>query len=407
MKKYKIKYIGNTGNYEFISVDANNPKEAEMVAQIKGVAPIGINEEAEGAAFTLPFISWFKGVPLGETYHFTRLFATLTKAGVPILDSLGLLSQRTKHKNLRDILKQMVANVMQGRGLQTVFFENMQVFGRTYVNLVKVGEDSGELPKVLGRLTQLLERQLKLRRTIKKAMAYPSFVFGMSILVTGSILYFIVPKFMGVYGKFGVTLPFPTRVVLFMSSLFVDNIFKVIAGVLLLSIFFNYSYTTRLGRRVIDGTLLSLPLVGGMFRDYEIAQLAKAYSILIHSGITAVTGLDIIGSAVGIIQIEDAVARVASSVKGGASIAESFQKEEPLIPELLNRMVLVGEKTGNLAEMLEHVSNFYEEEFNNAVDSMAQLIEPLMMVFLGLGVGGIVVALYLPIFGLTQLISKK
>ncbi|MBF0545695.1 MAG: type II secretion system F family protein [Candidatus Riflebacteria bacterium] len=407
MKKFRVKYIGSLGSYEFLSIEANSAKEAEAIAQIKGISSISTTEEGAKSPFSNPFKGLFSRVPLGEVYHFTRLFATLTRAGVPILDSLSLLAQRTAHRNLKKILMEMTSHVLQGRGLQNVFFDNVGTFDKTYVNLIKVGEDSGELPKVLARLTQLLERQLKLRRIVRKAMAYPTFVLAMSAIVTGAILYFIVPRFMTVYGRFGVELPIPTQIVLFSSSLFVDHIGKVILGSTFFLIFFQFFYKTKFGRKVVDGTILSLPMFGTMIRDYEIAQLTKAYSILIHSGISAVTGLDIISSAVGIIQIEEAVHRVAVTVQGGISIAESFQKEEPLLPELLNRMVLVGEKTGNLSEMLEHISSYYEEEFNNQVDSFAQLIEPLMMVFLGLGVGGIVVALYLPIFGLTKLISKK
>lgn len=407
MKRYKVKFKNPSGEFEFREIDAPSSEEAENMARFQGLWPESVVEVTQGSGwldFEVPFIG---GVSLAEMFHFTRLFATLTRAGIPILETLDLLADRATHPTMRRNLEQIVDAIREGSGLHQTFSRYEAMFDATYLNLVKVGEDAGQLPDVLERLTELIERRLRLRRMIRKALAYPGFVMGVSGFVTWGILTYIVPRFKDVYGRFGVELPDLTKFTLACSDLVVHNSLKMLFGLILAIIVSVLIRRTKPGRRVFDWIALHLPLMGPMNHNYEIAQSSKSLSILIHSGVTVLGALEIVIPSIERVQIREAFERAAEAIKGGKSLGESFTAEEPWLPDLLNRMVVVGERTGNLSEMLDHVSKFYEEEFNNNVETMATLIEPILIVMLGGVIGVIVISLYLPIFSLAQLITQK
>ncbi len=403
MKKFRVSVRTLNGDLETRDITAQNQTEAAELIRLQGGLPEAISEATEGWSFSFGK----PGVPLGELYHFTRLFATLSKAGVPLLETLELLSQRSSHPGLGLVLTAIVDDVRGGSGLAVAFKAHPDVFDPTYMNMVQVGEESGELPKVLLRLTSLLEKRLQLRRMIKKALTYPLLVMGLSGLVTYGILTYIVPRFKDIYARFGGDLPWLTKLTINISDILIQHALITLAVIPLLIGACMMLVRTPGGRRLWDRFLLSLPLFGPMFHTYEIAGFAKSFAILIHSGITVSSSLAIITPAIDRAPIRDAIEQVAESIKGGTTMSESFYKHEPWLPDLLNRMVAVGEKTGNLPEMLEHVAEYYEDEFHANVETLASLIEPMLIVFLGVIIGGIVVSLYLPIFGMAKLISRR
>ncbi|HOI89652.1 MAG TPA: type II secretion system F family protein [Candidatus Rifleibacterium sp.] len=402
MKKFKVKAQRSDGSTEILSISAESPRDAMDAVAIRGLNPINAELEVENTP-----ISFGGGVKDDELYHFTRLFGTLTRAGIPIIETLEMLVNRADSQTMQDALKNIVASISDGNSLKSSFEKYPKIFDRTYLQLLEVGEESGKMPQVLERLTGLLKKRIQLRGMIIKALTYPMLVMVLSFIVVGAILIKIVPRFKEIYAKFGGDLPAITKFTLACSDALINYFPAFAGGTVLFVIILVLLKRTATGKRLYDRTVLSLPLFGQMFHTYEIAGFAKSFSMLIHSGITVTSAMELIRQSVDREPIRESITTAAEMIRQGKDIAQSFDSQLPWLPELLNRMVAVGERSGNLPEMLDHVSDFYEEEFNNKVETLASLIEPMLIVFLGVIIGGIVVSLYLPIFGMAKLISRR
>lgn len=405
MKRFRVNVRTEAGTLEERVISARTPEEAGELARLQGMLPEDIQEVVDSDQ-----TSWLGGggaVPLTELYHFTRLFATLTRAGVPILEAMMLLHDQTTHPTLKGILARIAEDIKAGTSIAAAFREHAACFDATYLHLLAVGEESGELSRVLARLTAMLDKRIKLRRLVRKAMTYPLLVMSLSAVVTWAILAYIVPRFKDIYRRFGSELPWPTRLTIATSDILATHAVASLGVVIVgLAVWWVIGRTST-GRRVYDRIALGLPLIGPMYHTFEIAGFAKSFSILIHSGITVVSALDILVPAVQRIPIREALKDAAEGVRSGRPMGESFAAQAPWLPDILNKMVTVGERTGNLTEMLDHVAEFYEEEFYNKVETLASLIEPIMIVFLGVVIGGLVISLYLPIFGMARLIARR
>lgn len=402
MKKFKVKAQRSDGSTEILSISAESPRDAMDAVAIRGLNPINAELEVENTP-----ISFGGGVKDDELYHFTRLFGTLTRAGIPIIETLEMLVNRADSQTMQDALKNIVASISDGNSLKSSFEKYPKIFDRTYLQLLEVGEESGKMPQVLERLTGLLKKRIQLRGMIIKALTYPMLVMVLSFIVVGAILIKIVPRFKEIYAKFGGDLPAITKFTLACSDALINYFPAFAGGTVFFVIILVLLKRTATGKRLYDRTVLSLPLFGQMFHTYEIAGFAKSFSMLIHSGITVTSAMELIRQSVDREPIRESITTAAEMIRQGKDIAQSFDSQLPWLPELLNRMVAVGERSGNLPEMLDHVSDFYEEEFNNKVETLASLIEPMLIVFLGVIIGGIVVSLYLPIFGMAKLISRR
>ncbi|MFZ2956647.1 MAG: type II secretion system F family protein [Candidatus Ozemobacteraceae bacterium] len=405
MKTFHITFQNPSGEDEIREVHAASADEADELIAAEGIIPLKTVEVAEAAEWSLTGL--WGGVSLQELYHFTRLFGTLTRAGIPILEALSLIEERTKHQLLRKTLGRIRDDIQSGSGLGPAFSNHPRVFDPTYQNLIRVGEESGELGQVIGRLVTILDRRIKLGRAIRKAMTYPALVMVLSTIVTWGILTFIVPRFKDIYARFGNDLPWMTQFTLTASDILIHNTMSIVLLCVSAWLVFLLIRRTERGRDALDRLTLGIPLFGAMYHTYEIAQFSKSFSILIHSGLTVVSALDILIPAISRVPIREAVIKAAEEIRGGQSMGESFAAVEPWVPDLFNRMLTVGERSGNLTEMLDHVAEFYEEEFHNKVETIASLIEPLMIVFLGVIIGGIVISLYLPIFGMAKMITRR
>ncbi len=402
MKKFKVKAQKPDGSIEIFSISAESPRDAMDAVAIRGLNPIKAEPEVETTS-----ISFGGGVKDDELYHFTRLFGTLTRAGIPIIETLEMLVNRADSQTMQDALKNIVASISDGNSLKSSFEKYPKIFDRTYLQLLEVGEESGKMPQVLERLTGLLKKRIQLRGMIIKALTYPMLVMVLSFIVVGAILIKIVPRFKEIYSKFGGDLPAITKFTLACSDALINYFPAFAGGAILFVIILILLKRTATGKRLYDRTVLRLPLFGQMFHTYEIAGFAKSFSMLIHSGITVTGAMELIRQSVDREPIRESITTATEMIRQGKDIAQSFDSQLPWLPELLNRMVAVGERSGNLPEMLDHVSDFYEEEFNNKVETLASLIEPMLIVFLGVIIGGIVVSLYLPIFGMAKLISRR
>lgn len=403
MKSFRVKFQNQDNSFSFIELSAETAREAEEMAEIQGYVALEAIEVKEAPGFSF---SW-SSVPTSELYHFTRLFATLTRAGIPLLETLELLANRVKNAKLQSALLQIAQSVKEGTGLKASFSKHEKIFDKTYLQLMEVGEESGNLPQVLDRLTVLLKKKIQLRGMIIKALTYPVLVMVLSTVVVTAILVKIVPRFKEIYTKFGGELPAMTRFTISCSDILINYAPAIIIAVIFFLFLLLLGKKTATGKRIYDNLVLKLPLFGSMFHTYEIAGFAKSFSMLVHSGITITSSLNLIQQAADRYPISQALLAANESIKAGTGISASFDQQMPWLPELLNRMVAVGERSGNLPEMLDHVADFYEEEFNNKIETIASLIEPMLIVFLGVIIGGIVVSLYLPIFGMAKLISRR
>ncbi|MGM0600545.1 MAG: type II secretion system F family protein, partial [Candidatus Rifleibacteriota bacterium] len=280
MNKYSVKVQTGPDSFDFITVRAESEREAAESASLRGYSVIETELKIEKN-----YLSFNLGkVPAGELYHFTRLFATLTRAGIPLLETIEMLAKRAENTKLKQALTAINKDIEEGQGLTVSFSRHEGIFDKTYLQLIEVGEESGNLPQVLDRLTQLLRKKIKLRGMIIKALTYPVLVMVLSLIVVAAILIKIVPRFKEIYSKFGGDLPAMTRITLDCSDLLINYFPLFVIGLILLFTGLWLGKKTLWGKTLYDRFVLSLPLLGPMFHTYEIAGFAKSFSMLVHSG---------------------------------------------------------------------------------------------------------------------------
>jgi len=403
MKRFHVSYRTSTGSLNSRLISAENVEEAEGIARFEGIWPEKIIEEKGRSIFLKPF-GW---VSLGELYHFTWMFAALTRAGFPILEALDFLAERSSHGILKVTLRDIFEKIQSGSGMKAAFAAHPTVFDLTYQSLVGIGEETGELNKILSRLRDLIGRKIKLRRDLIHALSYPIIVLGLSILIVWAILKYIVPKFVEIYGRYGEELPGLTQFVISCSDFVIKYTIQTLVVILLIIILGYFIRNTRWGKPLWDRVILYLPIAGPMIHDYDIAHFARSFSILFHSGVPLLTALEILIPTVERVPIREAIVNATQEISSGKSIGESFLAQEPWFPDVFNRMLIVGERSGFLSEMLDHIADYYEESFNKYVDTLTTLIEPFLIVFLGGIIAIITIALYLPIFALGKVILKR
>ena len=343
-------------------------------------------------------------VSMSEILIFTKYFATLIKAGIPVLRCLATLSRQMTTWHLKSVIWTMRNEVEGGVPLNTSFKKNESLFGLLYVNLIRVGEESGRLFGVLDRLGMLLERELRLRRRVMAALTYPAIITLVAVLVVTFLMVFVIPQFSKLFAQFGQELPMPTQIVIGISNFLKENVLNLFAALLAFVMVIYQTNQTEKGRWFFDSMKLKLPLFGDLSQKYNIALFSRNLATLFQSGVPIISGMKISIEVVENVVLADALRKVVREVEGGQPIARALEKVE-VMPELSTQMIEIGEESGNLDEMLERVAEFYEEEINFLVDQLAAMIEPAFIVVLGTIVGGIVLAMYLPIFRMAKVVS--
>ncbi|HNV72542.1 MAG TPA: type II secretion system F family protein [Candidatus Ozemobacteraceae bacterium] len=347
---------------------------------------------------------FYNMISLSEILIFTKYFSTLIKAGIPVLRCLSTLSRQMSTWRFKNTIWTMRNEVEGGIPLHATFKKNEDIFGLLYVNLVRVGEESGRLFNCLDRLGHLLDRELKLRRKVLSAMTYPAIISIVAIGVVTFLMVVVIPQFSKLFSQFGQELPYPTQVVINISNFIKDNILNLIAGSIGFLLVLYQVNQTEGGRNFFDNLKLKIPLFGTLTQKYNIALFARNLSTLFQSGVPIISGMKISIEVVENVVIAQALQKVVREVEGGTPIARALERVE-IMPELSTQMIEIGEESGNLDEMLERVAEFYEDEINFLIDQMAALIEPAFIVVLGTIVGGIVLAMYLPIFRMARVVS--
>ncbi|SNZ09985.1 type IV pilus assembly protein PilC [Persephonella hydrogeniphila] len=334
---------------------------------------------------------------------FTRQLGAMINAGVGIAESLEILSEQMPNKTLADALKKVKEDVVAGMSLSKAMAKHPKVFPEFLVNLIEAAEESGNLDVILQRATVYYEKIAAIKRKIVSASWYPAMVVVIATVIVLGILTFIVPTFAQLYSSMGGELPFLTQLLINASNAVKSNILYIIIGIIGLVILNKFIYSTRAGKEVYHRIFLHLPLLGNIFLKGAIAKFSRTLATLISGGVPIMRSLEISSSVAGNVVIEKAVLEAKDKVEKGQEIYKSLDPK--IFPPILIAMVRVGEDTGRLDEMLDTIANFFEDEVDRAVEGLISTIEPLLMVFIGTIVGIILIALYLPIFKMGELIK--
>src|SRR5688500_2611513 len=340
-------------------------------------------------------------VSMRDIVIFTRQFSTMINAGLPLVQALTILAEQSEDANLKEISKQVVFDVESGNTVADALGKHPSAFSVLYVNMVAAGEAGGILDTSLMRLAVFMEKNDALIRKVKGAMIYPGVIMtvaGGAIIV---LLVFVIPTFQRMFAEVGIPLPLPTRIVIGMSKALASYWYLMVAGVVALGYAFKQYYATQDGKLVIDRLALKAPVLGDVLRKSAVSRFTRTLGTLIGSGVSILDGLEITAKTSGNRVIQDAIMESRASIAGGETISAPLKKSQ-VFPPMVISMINVGEQTGGLDEMLTKIADFYDEEVDAAVSGLLSLMEPVMIVFLGVVVGGMVVAMYLPIFDMVN-----
>lgn len=328
---------------------------------------------------------------------FTRQFSTMIDAGLPLVQGLTILAEQTDNRTFKKILKQVTKDVEGGSTLAEALKKHPDVFDDLFVNLVAAGEMGGILDTILQRLATYIEKAEKLRAKIKGAMTYPAVVMGIAIIVITIILVFVIPVFEEMFKGVGSALPAPTQFVVNLSRFVKSKIHYIIGVVILLIWGVRYYRKTQNGRKQTDALALKLPIFGPLLKKVAVARFTRTLGTMISSGVPILDALDVTAKTSGNVVLEEVILEVRGSIAEGQTIAEPLA-ETDIFPAMVIQMISVGEATGALDAMLEKIADFYDDEVDTAVEALTSMLEPMLMVFLGGSIGGLVIAMYLPIF---------
>ena len=387
-------------------LDASGETAVATRLRSMGVSPISIEESKEGTGLSkeLNIPGLTKGVGLKDLAIMSRQMSTMIAAGLSLLRTLTILSEQTASKPLAKILHDVTTDIESGVSLSDALNKHAESFPPIMINLVRAGEIGGFLDDALETIAGNFESEVKLRSTIKSALTYPVIVLIMSLVSVVAMLVFIVPVFQKMFATLGGSLPLPTQMLVYLSNAMPVVLPILIVGGVAFSIWWRANKNTERVLKVVDPIKLKLPVFGKLFTKLAVARFSRNFSSMMGAGVPILQALQIVGETSGNWVVENALKNVAESVRQGKSIAEPLIKE-PVFPAMVTQMIAVGEDAGALEQMLAKIADFYDQEVQSATEQLTAMIEPLMVAFLGVVVGGMIVALYLPIFNIFNLIK--
>ena len=371
--------------------------EAALTAELrrKGIVPTSIRPQS-----TLKFSFGGGGsVSSKDLVVFTRQFCTMIDAGLPLVQCLDILSRQQDNPYFKKCLIEVKESVESGSTFAEALKKHPKIFDELYVNLVAAGEVGGILDTILNRLAAYIEKSLKLKKQVKSAMTYPMTIIGIASLVVGVILIFVIPAFESMFASFNSELPMPTQIVINLSRGLKKYILVIIAAIWFFIFLCKRFYASPKGRELVDDNALKLPVIGVLIRKVAVAKFTRTLGTMISSGVPILDGLDIVAKTAGNRTVERAIYQVRQSISEGKTIAEPLSKSG-VFPPMVCQMIAVGEQAGAIDTMLNKIADFYDDEVDEAVGNLTAMMEPLLMLFLGTVVGGLVIAMYLPIFKL-------
>ncbi len=400
MAKFSWEAKGKSGSIQRGVMEA--PNAAAVEAQLKkfAFAGITIKEEGKGLSKELKFPGFGRRrVQTKELVVFTRQFATMIDSGLPLVQCLDILANQQENKTFKDIILKVKESVESGSTFADALRKHPKAFDELYVNLVAAGEVGGILDTILSRLAAYMEKAMKLKKQIKGAMIYPATIMAVAVIVVAVILIFVIPTFAKMFTEFGSELPAPTKFVIALSNFFVTYIFLILGVLAVLFIAFKKYYATPNGKKTVDKYVLKAPICGPLVRKVAVARFTRTLGTMVSSGVPIMDGLDIVARTAGNKIVEEAVYKVRQAISEGKTMAEPLAACG-VFPPMVVQMISVGEATGAMDTMLNKIADFYDDEVDAAVSALTAMMEPLLMVFLGTTVGGLVIAMYLPIFKL-------
>jgi type IV pilus assembly protein PilC len=400
MPKYGWEARSKAGSVQKGVMEADNVIQVETQLKKYGFSGISVKEQGKGLSFEIKFPgSGAKKIQTKDLVVFTRQFATMIDSGLPLVQCLDILSAQQENKTFREILVKVKESVESGSTFADALARHPKAFDQLYVNLVAAGEVGGILDTILGRLAAYIEKAMKLKKQVKGAMVYPITIMSIAVVVVGVILVFVIPTFAKMFADFGGELPMPTQIVIAISNFLTKYILVIIAAIFGLKFAFGKYYASPKGKKIIDRMALNAPIIGPLVRKVSVAKFTRTLGTMISSGVPIMDGLEIVAKTAGNKIVEEAIYKVRQAISEGKTIAEPLA-QSGVFPAMVVQMISVGEATGAMDTMLNKIADFYDDEVDDAVGAMTSMMEPLLMVFLGTTVGGLVVAMYLPIFKL-------
>jgi len=343
-------------------------------------------------------------IKLDDLVVFARQLATMVEAGVPLVQSLDILGEQSENLSLKQIILDVHDSVESGKSLSEALEKHKKVFSNFFVSMIQAGESSGRLDEILDRLATYIEKTSILQKKVRSALVYPAVVSIMAVIITMSMLTFVIPKFAGIFESLNAPLPVPTRILIKLSELLRQYFIMIVSAISGFIFAFNWFINTKRGRLWFDAKKLTVPLFGPLLLKVAVSKFSRTLSTLIRSGVPILTSLEIVGRTSGNRLIENLLQDVRTSIKEGENISGPLGKKK-IFPPMVVRMVSVGEETGELEKMLAKVADFYDTQVDAAVDSLTSIIEPLVIAFLAIVIGAIVIAMFLPILTLTSAIK--
>jgi type IV pilus assembly protein PilC len=396
-------YKGRNRLNELVQGERDAANQDELRALLRREQVVMTQASEKGRDISIPKLGRRRKVKAKELAVFTRQFSVMIDAGLPLVQCIDILAEQQNNQFFKDVLRQVRQNVEEGSTLFSALQKHPRVFDNLYTSMVEAGETGGVLDLILQRLATLIEKVVKLKRSIVSASIYPAAVVFVAVAAVAVIMIVVIPQFqqifMGLLGP-GEQLPLPTRIVMGISGFLAGwGGLGLLAGIIASVVGFRFYYKTPNGRWNIDKVILKLPIFGSLVRKIAVARFSRILSTLLSSGVPILQSLDITAKTAGNVIIEDAVLKVRAGVERGENFVDPL-KATDVFPHMVGQMIGVGEQTGALDAMLGKIADFYEEEVDTAIADLLSMIEPLLILFLGVTIGSIVISMYLPLFTL-------
>jgi type IV pilus assembly protein PilC len=383
-------------------MDAADEAVVRGLLRRQGLKSINVQKKPKDLLEYLPFLK--QKVKEKNIVVFARIFATMINAGLPLIQCLDLLALQEQNKTFAKIITTVKEDIEGGSTLHDALKKHPRVFDELFVNLVAAGESGGILDVILNRLSNYMEKAMKLKSRVKGAMTYPVIVLVVAVAVVALLLVYVIPVFKKLFEGMGGQLPGPTQFIINVSE-FTQSYFLFMIGFLAVFVYiFRRYYRTEKGRRTVDAAVLKAPVFGPLIKKVAVAKFTRTLSTMLGSGVPILEGLSIVSKTAGNVIIESAIMKTRQSISEGRTIAEPLA-ETDVFPPMVVQMIAVGEATGALDSMLAKIADFYDDEVDTAVGALTAMLEPFMMVFLGVIVGGMIICMYLPIFKMAAVVA--
>ena len=392
-------FSGRTRTGQTISGEMDAPNREAVVAQLRRQQVMATSVKPKASDIQIRIPGFGGTVSERDLAVVTRQLATMIDAGLPLVQCLEILASQQENKLLKKTLHDIRQDVEGGATFSAALKRHPKIFGALYTNMVEAGEAGGILDTILNRLAAYIEKAMILKRRVKTAMFYPATIISVAVVVVIFLLLYVIPTFQQMFAGFGATLPLPTLFVLALSNFVRAYILFIIVGIVGMVVGIRVFNGTEGGKRTIDRILLRLPVFGPLIRKVAVAKFSRTLGTLVSSGVSILEGLDITARTAGNKIVEEAVFKARTVIAQGKTIAEPLEASG-VFPRMVTQMIGVGEQTGALDRMLNKIADFYDEEVDVAVAGLTSLLEPLLVIFLGVIIGGVVIAMYLPIFKL-------